>query len=299
MLTDQLFFLVFQGPPAVLLSRLPRSRLLLLLVALVSLATLASQPVGAEEPAAPVILITGASAGHGLAFAEDYAARGWQVIATCRTPAKANRLNALAIKYPNLVVEELDIVNDDQISALVAKYRGRPIDVLMNNAAINTFRFGARNFAKIDYQWFAEILQVNIIGPMKVSEAFLENVAASRQKKIIAMTSTGGSIGEVTVAVALPYRVSKAGLNMAMHAYSITLKPRGIIVGIIAPGTVDTEDYMHAEDPATVPANYKMMIKGKMLAPRTAIPDMIKLIDRLTLEDSGVFYEWTGRVIPW
>ena len=299
MLTHRLFSSVYRTPAPALLGSLPRARWLALLLALVSLVGLTALSAGAEEPAAPTVLITGASAGHGLAFAEDYAARGWQVIATCRTPAKADRLNALAIKFPNLVVEELDIVNDAQISALVAKYRGRPIDVLMNNAAINTFRFGARNFAKIDYQWFEEILLANIIGPMKVSEAFLENVAASHQKKIIAMTSTGGSIGEVTVPVALPYRVSKAGLNMAMHAYAITLKPKGIIVGIIAPGTVDTEDYLHAADPAAVPANYKMMIKGKMLAPRTAIPDMINLIDRLTLADSGVFYEWTGRVIPW
>jgi hypothetical protein len=41
------------------------------------------------------------------------------------------------------------------------------------------------------------------------------------------------------------------------------------------------------------------MIKAKRLAPRTAIDDMIKLIDRLTLEDTGVYYEWTGRVLPW
>jgi NAD(P)-dependent dehydrogenase (short-subunit alcohol dehydrogenase family) len=263
------------------------------------LAMFLATPAPAAEDAATV-LITGANTGHGLAFAEEYAALGWHVIAACRTPAKAGRLNELARKFPNVVVEQLDIVDDAQISALAEKYRGKPIDVLMNNAAINTFRFGARNFAKkIDYEWFEEILRVNIIGPMKVSEAFQEHVAASRQKKIIAMTSTGGSITEVKVPVAIPYRASKAGLNMAMRSYSIALKPKGIIVSIIAPGTVDTEDYLNAEDPSTIPANYQMMIKGKMLAPRTAINDMITLIDRLTLEDSGVYYEWTGRVIPW
>ncbi len=269
------------------------------ILATVLAAGLASPVARSAEKEAPTILITGASTGHGLAFAEEYAALGWHVIATCRTPAKADRLNALAKRFQNVVVEQLDVVNDVQISALAEKYRGRPIDVLMNNAAINTFRFGPRNFAKIDYQWFEEILRVNIIGPMKVSEAFLDNVAAGQQKKIIAMTSTGGSIAEVKVPVAIPYRASKAGLNMAMHSYSIVLKPKGIIVSIIAPGTVDTEDYLNAEDPSTIPPNYQTMIKGRLLAPRTAINDMIKLIDRLTLEDSGVFYEWTGRVIPW
>jgi len=248
---------------------------------------------------APTILITGSSAGHGLAFVEEYAALGWHVIATCRTPAKADRLNALAEQYPNVVVEELDIVDVAEIDALVEKYSGTPIDVLMNNAAINTFRFGPNRFGKIDYEWFEQILKVNIIGQLQVSEAFQDNVAASKQKKIISMTSTGGSIGELKVPIAPAYRASKAGLNMVMRTYSMAIKRKGIIVGIIAPGTVDTEDYMNAEDPSTVPSNYKTMIKMNLLAPRTAIDDMIALIDRLTLEDSGVYYEWTGRVIPW
>jgi NAD(P)-dependent dehydrogenase (short-subunit alcohol dehydrogenase family) len=255
--------------------------------------------MASAESGAPTILITGSNASHGLAFAEEYAALGWNVIATCRTPAKADRLNALAEKYPNVVVEELDIVDVDELNALVEKYQGVPIDVLMNNAAINSFRFGPNFFGKIDYDWFEEILKVNIIGQVRVSEAFLDNVKASKQKKIISMTSTGGSIGELEIPIAPAYRASKAGLNMAMRAYALHLKRRGVIVGIIAPGTVDTEDYMNAEDPSTVPRNYQGMMKAGRLAPRTAIDDMIALIDRLTIEDSGVYYEWTGRVIAW
>ncbi len=250
-----------------------------------------------DEP--PTILITGANASHGLAFAEEYAALGWNVIATCRTPAKADRLNALAEKFPNVVVEELDIVDVDEINALVEKYQGKPIDVLLNNAAINTFRFGPNFFGKIDYEWFEQILKVNIIGQLQVSEAFQDNVAASKQKKIISMTSDGGSIGELEIPIAPAYRASKAGLNMVMRAYALHLKRKGIIVGIIAPGTVDTADYMNAEDPSTVPRNYRNMMKMGRLAPRTAIDEMIALIDRLTIEDSGVYYKWTGRVIAW
>jgi NAD(P)-dependent dehydrogenase (short-subunit alcohol dehydrogenase family) len=251
------------------------------------------------NPDAPTVLITGSNASHGLAFAEEYAALGWNVIATCRSPAKADRLNALAAEHDNVLVEELDIVDVAEINALVEKYRDTPIDVLLNNAAINSFRFGPNRFGKIDYEWFEEILKVNIIGQIRVSEAFQKNVAASDQKKIISMTSTGGSITEMEVPIAPAYRASKAGLNMAMRAYSIAIKRKGIIVGIVAPGTVDTEDYMNAEDPDSVPANYKMMMKAGRLAPRTAIDDMIALIDRMTIEDSGVYYEWTGRVIPW
>ncbi len=258
----------------------------------------AAFPASAETDV-PTVLITGSNASHGLAFAEEYAKLGWNVIATCRSPAKAERLKSLASKHANIVIEELDIVDDDEIAALAKKYEGTPIDVLLNNAAINTFRFGPNRFGKINYEWFEDILEANIIGQLKVSEAFEGHVAASDQKKIIAMTSTGGSIANVRSPVAVAYRSSKAGLNMAMRMYSIALKRQAIIVGIIAPGTVDTEDYMNAEDPSTIPGNYRAMMKAKMLAPRTAINDMIALIDRLTLEETGVFYEWTGEVLPW
>jgi NAD(P)-dependent dehydrogenase (short-subunit alcohol dehydrogenase family) len=251
------------------------------------------------DPEQPTVLITGANASHGLAFSEEYAKLGWNVIATCRTPAKAERLNALATANANVVVEKLDIMNDDDIAALAEKYRGVPIDVLLNNAAINAFRFGISRFGKIDYDWFEEILEVNIIGPLKVSEAFQPNVELSEQKKIIAMTSTGGSIGTLEVPINVGYRTSKAGLNMAMKNYAIHLQRKGVIVGIIGPGTVDTEDYMNAADPTSVPRNYQMMMKAGRLVPRTAINDMIALIDRMTMEDSGVFYQWDGEVLPW
>ena len=92
-------------------------------------------PASADTDA-PTVLITGSNASHGLAFAEEYAKLGWNVIATCRTPAKADRLKVLASEYPNIVIEELDIVDDDEIDALAEKYDGTPIDVLLNNAGI-------------------------------------------------------------------------------------------------------------------------------------------------------------------
>jgi NAD(P)-dependent dehydrogenase (short-subunit alcohol dehydrogenase family) len=275
----------------------PNRRLLSILIYATLIAT--SSAADFPDPDKPTVLITGSNASHGLAFAEEYAKLGWNVIASCRTPDKAERLNALAAANPNVVVEELDIIDDEEIAALAAKYEGVPIDVLLNNAAINAFRFGISRFGKIDYDWFEEILEVNIIGPLKVSEAFQANVAASDQKKIIAMTSTGGSIGTLEVPIAIGYRTSKAGLNMAMKNYAIHLRKKGIIVGIIGPGTVDTEDYMNAADPASVPRNYQMMMKAGRLVPRTAIDDMIALIDRMTIEDSGVFYQWDGEVLPW
>ena len=151
---------------------------------------LAASPTNAKT-----VLITGSSTGHGLvAFVKDYADRGWTVIATCRTPSKADRLHAFAAERDSVIVEELDIVDYAEVDALAKKYEGTPIDVLNLNGAINTFRFGPNRFGSIDYEWFEQIMKVNVVGQIYVAEAFLEHVAASEEKKIIAMSSNGGSI---------------------------------------------------------------------------------------------------------
>ena len=255
-------------------------------------------PTKAQD-GAPTVLITGSSKRHGLAYVNDYAERGWTVIATCRTPSEADRLQALADKYPNVVIEELDVTDFPKVDALAAKYSGKPIDVLLLNGAINTWRFGPSKFGQIDYDWFEEILKVNIIGQLYVSEAFLEHVAASDQKKIAVMSSSGGSITNLGRPMTPLYVASKSGLNMLMRTYGETVKGRGVIVAVIAPGTVDTEDYMNAEDPSTIPENYKRQISMNLLAPRTAIGSTIDLINGLTLDDIGAFHQWDGEVLPW
>ena len=267
-------------------------------VIVASLAGLAAMSAIAQEDARTV-LITGSSKGHGLNFVNDYAERGWNVIATCRTPSEAGELQALADQYDQVTIEELDVTDFAEVDALAAKYRGKPIDVLNLNGAINTWSFGPQKFGQIDYEWFEQILKVNIIGQLYVAEAFLEHVASSKQKTIAAMSSQGSSITNANSARAPSYRSSKAGMNMVMRAYGEAVKRRGVIVAVIAPGTVDTEDYMNAADPATVPENRQRMIKMGLLAPRSAIGSMIDLINGLTIDDIDVLHQWDGEVLPW
>ncbi len=159
----------------------------LLAVIVASLASLWAMTATAQNDA-PTVLITGSSKGHGLNFVNDYAERGWNVIATCRTPSKADELQALADRFDNVTIEALDVTDFAEVDALAAKYRGTPIDVLNLNGAINTWSFGPQRFGRIDYEWFEEILKVNVIGQLYVAEAFLEHVAASQQKTIAAMS---------------------------------------------------------------------------------------------------------------
>lgn len=84
----------------------------------------------------PVALITGSDRGLGFALTQELTARGWRVIATCRSPEKATELRAFAAANPGVLIERLDVADDAAIDALAAKLRGQPVDVLINNAGV-------------------------------------------------------------------------------------------------------------------------------------------------------------------
>lgn len=266
----------------------------------VALAALLVGSLMAMTVRADTVLITGASQGHGLAFVEDYAARGWKVIATARDPATATDLKALANRFKdNVVIERLDITDFTEVDALAAKYKSTPIDVLNLNGAINSFRVGVRPFGKMDYAWLETVLKTNVTAQLYVAEAFLDSVAASRQKKIAVMSAVGGSITNTRSSAAPAYRASKAAINMLMRAYGEEVKGRGVAVLVIAPGTVDVHNYMDAPDLSKVPERYRRQIELKVLAPRSAIGSMIDLIDRLAVADIDKFHQWDGKILPW
>lgn len=248
----------------------------LLLVAL----TLAAQ----ASAAAPTVLITGANRGIGLELARQYAQRGWNVVATARAPAEAGELRAIAAKHPALVIEALDVTDHAQIDALAAKYKGRPIDILINNAGISGGHENAK-LGQMNYDAYYRVHAVNVVGPVKMTEAFLPNVAASEQKKIINITSGQGSIAK-TWGCCYFYRSSKAALNMMMRNISIELKPKGITVGLISPGFVKTD--------MTAGIDLPMMITAQESAAA-----VIKVIDGYDLAKTGTFLEHDGREWPW
>lgn len=193
--------------------------------------------------AAPVALITGSDRGLGFALTQELVARGWRVIATCRTPDNATELKAFAATHPAVTVEKLDVADNAAIDALSAKLRGQPIDALINNAGI-TGELGARASAALDPEEFQRVLRVNTYAPLRLARALMPNIAASGQKKIISVSSAIGSLTlspqYMQYAPAYHYAISKAGLNMAMRMLATEVKPRGVLVGLVTPGMVDT-----------------------------------------------------------
>jgi NAD(P)-dependent dehydrogenase (short-subunit alcohol dehydrogenase family) len=266
---------------------------------LVLLAALAA-PMSA---CADTVLITGANSGIGLEFANQYAAEGWTVIATHRRTAPPKSLTDLAAKYPKVRVESLDVTNLEQAQQLARRLADVPIDVLINNAGVYNDRsscagddeacpgdWGVEDFGKLKFSLLDTIMAVNIKGPLIVSETFYKNVLASRQKKIIAISSRGGTLtGEAHPAPGLLfYRTSKAALNREMQIVAASTRKDGVTVVMIQPGAVLTERQAYLE------GKYKGLLKTPF-----TVHNMIQTIAKVTLDDSGRFLQYDGAAEPW
>ena len=227
----------------------------------------------------PSTLITGANRGLGFEFARQYLADGWQVYAACRDPASASELRRLA--EDKLRILAMDLTDPASIRAAATELDGQAIDLLLNNAGIIGPR--GQTIGNIDYEAWAEVLAVNTMGPMRVSEAFVEHVASSDRKLIVTLTSGMGSIADNTSGGSVVYRSSKAGVNMVMRSLAIDLAPRGITCVVVNPGWVQTD----------------MGGPNASLEPSESISALRRLIATFGPEQSGKFFNHTGREYPW
>ncbi len=254
----------------------------------------------------PTVLITGSNRGIGLEFARQYAERGWRVIATCRNPAKAAELNALARARDNLIIEPLDIASEQSVADLAERYRGQPIDVLINNAAL-LGQPAQQQFPDLDFALFEQVWSVNAMGTLRVIIAFQESVALGKQKKIVALGSSSGSVSQISAAPNsyLPYRASKAGLHLLIRNLSYHLAPGGIRVALLNPGLVDTRGVLDRKPGDPVPEEFQPIMplieQGviELDRPADAVADLLLRIDEMDTQEPGQFLNADGTPLPW
>jgi len=227
-------------------------------------------------------LITGANRGLGLEFCRQYAADGWNVIACCRQPAMSPDLDALARQYATVRVEALDVSDFSQIDTLSRKLSECCIDVLINNAGVYGDSQGY-GFGQIDYQTWIDTLVLNTQAPVKMTEAFLNQIKCSDKKLIVNISSLMGSIADNDSGGSILYRSSKAALNAAMKSLAIDLKNDSIGVLTLHPGWVKTD----------------MGGPNALIDAHESISGMRKLIDNFSLEQSGSFVKFDGTALPW
>lgn len=218
----------------------------------------------------PSVLVTGANRGIGLEFARKYAADGWTVVATARETS--TELAALGVR-----IEPLELRDLDSVAGFGARLGG-PLDLLICNAG--TWIPEQAESADDGRAW-AEMMVVNCIAPYLLAKAVLPQVAQARGK-LVALTSGMGSIGESSGGY-VPYRSSKAALNMAWNALASEAKPLGVVAAVLDPGWVQT----------------RMGGPNALITPEQSVGDMRALIDRLTLDQSGGFFKRDGSRHAW
>jgi NAD(P)-dependent dehydrogenase (short-subunit alcohol dehydrogenase family) len=217
----------------------------------------------------PKVLITGANRGIGLEFARQYSSDGWDVVATTRRASP--ELDALGVR-----VEQLDMQDLDAVVALGSRIDR--LDLLVANAG--TWVPEQAGTAEEGRAW-AEMLVTNSIAPYLLARSLLQQVATAGGK-LMALSSGMGSIGESSGGY-VPYRSSKAALNMAWHSLALEAKRMGVTAAVLDPGWVKT----------------RMGGANAPTPPEQSVSEMRALIARLGPDDSGGFFKRDGSRHAW
>ena len=181
-------------------------------------------------------LITGGGSGLGLAIARGLASAGARIVINGRNRARLNEA-AEALKRDGCAVEiaAFDVTRSEAVRESVAALeRDDPIDIVVNNAAVNR-RAPIETFT--DEQW-RSLLAANVDGPFFVARAVIPGMKARGRGKIINLCSLASDLGRPNIA---PYATSKGGLRMLTRALAVELAPDNIQVNGIAPGFFRTE----------------------------------------------------------
>jgi NAD(P)-dependent dehydrogenase (short-subunit alcohol dehydrogenase family) len=228
----------------------------------------------------PSIMITGANRGLGLEFARQYAADGWRIFAACRNPDAAADLRQLE-RTSSVTIFPMDVADLHSVKRAAADFGNETIDILVNGAGI--FGKQSQKTGNVDYESWKQVLDVNTLGPLRVTEAFTDHVARSERKLVVTITSGMGSLTDNTSGAAIPYRSSKAAVNMVMRSAAIDLAPRGIACVLVNPGWVKTD----------------MGGPGAALTPMESVAALKRLIATLGPAQSGKFFNYDGREYAW
>jgi len=228
-------------------------------------------------------LITGASRGLGLEFTRQWLARGDRVVALARRPETSEGLRELARRHPEtLKVVACDVADDASVEKAKRTVEAAEsiLDLVVNNAGT----FGSREGAleKLNFVDVRRTFEVNTLGPIRISRAFLPLLEKGANPRLVHITSMMGSISDNKSGGYWDYRMSKAALNMASRNLAVEVGPRGIASILLSPGWVRTD----------------MGGPGAPLSPEQSVADLIRTIDGLGSEHSGGFFDRDGKPLP-
>ena len=220
------------------------------------------------------VLITGANRGIGLALAQVHAARGDRVIGVCRSESRELRATGARIEAG------VDVTDEVALGELATRLNRERIHRLWLNAGVLE-REKLGDIDEAGFQSLRRQFEVNAIGPLRVAQALLDNLADG--SKLAIMTSRMGSMADNDSGGYYGYRASKAAVNAIGKSLAVDLKPRGVSVFLLHPGYVATD----------------MVGRSGDIAPEVAAQRLVELVDRLGREQSGSFHHSNGSELPW
>lgn len=178
------------------------------------------------------LFITGASSGIGRATAHFFHDRGWNVVATMRSPDNAAELAGM----DRVLVAHLDVLDHESISSArdAALKRFGSVDVLLNNAGYGAYGpLEAFSMERIERQF-----GTNVIGLLAVTKAFLPHFRTNRQGVIVNISSIGG---QMTFPLGTLYHGTKFAVEGLSESLHYELEPFGVRVKIVEPGMIKTD----------------------------------------------------------
>jgi NAD(P)-dependent dehydrogenase (short-subunit alcohol dehydrogenase family) len=206
------------------------------------------------------IFITGASSGLGKATAILFSAKGWNVIATMRTPTKEKELRSL----PNISVLELDVSNSKQIREVVEGVTSKgSVDVVLNNAG---YALTGPLEVSTDEQVVTQI-NTNELGAILVTKAFIPHFRERKSGMFLTTTSIGGLVSFPLNAV---YHATKWALEGFAESLAFELKPFNISVKTICPGGIKSDFMGNAQ--MVEDQNYAEIFKKMLVVFGDALP---------------------------
>ncbi|XP_065576499.1 uncharacterized protein LOC136037680 isoform X3 [Artemia franciscana] len=233
------------------------------------------------------VLITGSSRGIGLGLVKEYVKNGYKVVATCRDPETASDLKSTLAETNQPSAIALDVASDDSIFKAAEEVSKivDSIDILINNAGVAAKNHPNDPAIGVDREDALRVYSTNVIGPLKVTEAFLPLLRKGNEKKVINVSSDSGSLAKATPWLILnTYCASKAALNMVTRYQAFELKD--FIVVAIEPDWVDTR--LGSFDPNS-PAN---------MGVDECCKRYVDTISKLSTNDSSWFLSLDGKRFP-
>ena len=228
------------------------------------------------------ILVTGANRGLGLGLVKKFLKNNEKVICTTRNISKSKELILCKKKYnDNLEICELDLLDKESPNILSNFLGNEPIDLFINNAGV--IGHSAQHFKSVSLNHWLDVLKVNLIAPLLITQSIIKNIEKSSERKIYFISSKVGSIEDNKSGGMYIYRSSKTALNQVVKSLSIDLKPLGISVISLHPGWVRTE----------------MGGPNALISVEESVNGMVDVISNTSIINSGQFINYDGTRLPW